>query len=170
MTELRRLALPGAVLTGLLAVDLVYQPIPFGLAFRGWLVALGGLAAAGLVRASLAPYRQGHVEPIRLATRRTTIPERPAGLEEVERAVDFAIWNAADLTRLLRPLLREVAAHRLRTRRGVDLDRNPEAARLLLGEVAWTLIDNRPALEPEGRRTGASPLAIQETIQGLENL
>jgi hypothetical protein len=170
MTELRRLLLPGAVVTGLLGVDVIFRPIPFGFAFRAWLVALGGLAAAALVRASLAPYRRVQVEPVRFTRRRHTAPERPAGLEEVERAVDFAVWNPADLNRRLRPLLREVAAHRLQTRCGLDIDRNPEAARLLLGEVAWDLVDPPAAVEPGVRHAGASPAAIRETIKRLENL
>ena len=170
MNELRRLAVPAAVLSGLLGVDIVFRPIPFGFAFRAWLVALGALAAAALVRGSLAPYRRVHVEPVRIERRRPHIPERPAGLEEVERAVDFAVWNPADLNRRLRPLLREVATHRLQTRRGVDLERNPESARQILGEVAWELIDGPAAIESEGRRRGASPVAIRETIERLEEL
>ena len=170
MTELRRLAVPAVVLSGLLAVDIAFRPIPFGFAFRAWLVALGALAAAALVRGSLAPYRRLHVQPMRLANRRQTRVERPAGLEEVERAVDFAVWNRADLDRRLRPLLREVAAHRLLARRGVDIDRSPESARQLLGEVAWQLVDAPPALEPEHRRAGTTAAAIRETIERLEAL
>jgi len=170
VTELRRLFLPGAVLTGLLGVDLIFRPIPFGFAFRAWLVALGGLAAAALVRASLAPYRRVLVEPVRFRRRRPVATERPAGLEEVERAVDFAVWNPADLNRRLRPLLREVAAHRLQTRRGLDIERNPAASKLLLGEVAWDLVDVPAADEPGVRRAGASPVAIRATITRLEEL
>ena len=170
MNELRRLAAPIVVLTVLLGIDIVFRPIPFGFAFRAWLVALAAIAAAALVRGSLAPYQTVRIEPIRLPRRRRVSAERPAGLEEVERAVDFAVWSTADLNRRLRPLLREVAAHRLRTRRGVDIERNPQTARRLLGEVAWELIDTAPILEPEARRPAASAESIRETIQRLEEL
>jgi len=171
VNELRRLAAPIVVLTVLLGIDIVFRPIPFGFAFRAWLVALAAIAAAALVRGSLAPYQTVRIEPIRLPRRRRVSAERPAGLEEVERAVDFAVWNPADLNRRLRPLLREVATHRLQTRRGVDIGRNPETARRLLGEVAWELIEASPsALEPEVRRAAASALSIRETIQRLEDL
>jgi hypothetical protein len=170
LSELRRLALPGAAVTGFLAVDILFRPVPFGFAFRAWLVALGALTAAALVRASLAPYRQVQVEPVRWEWRRHVIPERPAGLEEVERAVDFALWNSADLNQRLRPLLREVATHRLQTRHGVDIERTPESARRLLGEVAWRLIEASAVVDTEDRRAPASPLAIRETIQRLEDL
>jgi hypothetical protein len=170
VNELRRLAVPGAVLSGLLVVDIVFRPVPFGLAFRAWLVALGALGAAALVRGTLAPYLRVRVEPVRFTRRRALSAERPAGLEEVERAVDFAIWNPADLSRRLRPLLREVAGHRLRARRGIDIDRDPKAARHLLGDVAWHLVQGPDAPDEQGRRGGASPAAIRETIQSLENL
>jgi hypothetical protein len=158
------------VLTALLAVDIVFRPLPFGLAFRAWLVAIGAFAAAALVRGSLAPYQQVHVEMVRLRARRRAAPERPAGLEEVERAVDFAVWNPADLNRRLRPLLREVAAHRLQTRHGTDIDRQPEVARRLLGEVAWDLIQGPAAAESGRVPTGATLPAMHETIQRLEDL
>ena len=170
MSELRRLLRPALVLTALLAVDVVFRPVPFGLAFRAWLVAIGALAAAALVRGSLAPYQQVRVEPVRLRSRRRPAPERPAGLEEVERAIDFAVWNPADLNRRLRPLLREVAMHRLRNRHGADIDRQPEMARRLLGEVAWELIEGPGEQEAGHPPTGATLPAMRETIQRLEDL
>jgi hypothetical protein len=170
MNALRRSALPAIVLTCLLGADAVFRPLPFGFAFRAWLVALGALAAAALVRGSLAPYRQVRVERVRIERRRPLSPERPAGLAEVERAVDYAAWNPADLNRRLRPMLREVAAHQLRTRRGVDIERDPGLARRLLGDVAWDLIRVRDTNEPAGHRPGAGPAAIRETIERLEEL
>jgi hypothetical protein len=170
VNELRRFAVPAAILTGFLGIDAVFRPIPFGFAFRAWLVALGALSAAALVRGSLAPYRQVQVEPVRFERRRPRTHERPAGLEEAERAVDYAAWNPTDLNRRLRPLLWEVATHRLLTRRGVELERSPEAARQLLGDVAWDLIHRPAASGSEARRRGASPPAIRETIERLEEL
>src|SRR5207248_6356968 len=134
VSELRRAALPAALLTVLLVIVLLFRPIPFGIAFRGWLVALAAVAAAGLLRGVLAPYRRAVVEPIRLRARRRPPAPRPPGLDEVERAVDFAGWNPADLRRRLRPLLREVAVQRLRSGPGLDLERTPAACRTLLGE------------------------------------
>ena len=170
MSGARRLAMQAAIPTVLLGVDVIFRPVPFGLAFRAWLVALGALAAADLVRRSLAPYRRVAVERVRFQPRRIAPSERPAGLEEVERAIDFAAWNPADLNRRLRPLLRVVAAHRLQTRRGIDLARAPGQARALLGETAWDLIDEPAAGEPAHRRSGATVAAMRDTIQRLEDL
>jgi hypothetical protein len=107
---------------------------------------------------------------VRFQRRRIAPSQRPAGLEEVERAIDFAIWNPADLNRRLRPLLRLVAAHRLQTRSGIDLARAPGQARALLGETAWDLIDQPAAGEGAERRCGATLVAMRETIQRLEEL
>jgi len=51
VNELRRSALPAALITGLLVANAVFRSLPFGFAFRVWVVALGALAAAPLVRA-----------------------------------------------------------------------------------------------------------------------
>jgi hypothetical protein len=161
LKELRGIAAPAAVLTVVLGVVIVFRPVPFGLAFRMWLVAVGALAAAALVRGTLAPYRQVRVHPVRFRTAPTAIALRPAGLEEVERAVDFAAWNPSDLRLRLLPLLREVAAHRLLSRRGIDLDRNPADARLALGETTWALVGDAPSAEPKG---------LDEALGRLEDL
>jgi hypothetical protein len=169
VTAVRRIGIPAAVLSGLLALVAIFQPIPFDLAFRAWLVAVGGLVAAELLRVALRPYRRLEVEPVRLGRRRPAPQQRAAGLEEIERAVDFAVWNAADLRRRLRPLLREIAAHRLRSRRGVDLERNPEAAERVLGPVTWSLLsgDSEPA---DRRGPGARPDQLREAVDRLEAL
>jgi hypothetical protein len=164
MSELRRLGVPVAVLTGLLAIVIFFKPIPFGVAFRAWLVALGALAAAALLRGALAPYRRSAVEPIRIRPRRRLPAPRPPGLEEVERAVDFAGWNPADLRRRLRPLLREVAVQRLRSGPGLDLERSPDACRTLLGEAGWALVSDEVA-EPDA----GSP-ALREALRRLESI
>ena len=163
MSEARRLALPIALLTAALGAVVIFRPIPFGVAFRAWLVALGAIAAASLVRAALAPYPTLTVKRIRFGSPRPLPSDRPAGLEEVERAVDFATWNSADLSRRLRPLLREVAAHRLEAGRGIDFERNPKAAEGALGPVAWSLIAGLP-----GPERAADVAAIRESIERLE--
>ena len=161
MRELRSLAVPATALTAVLGVVIVFRPVPFGLAFRVWLVSVGALAAAALVRGTLAPYQKVRVHPVRWRrTPRVTAP-RPAGLEEVERAVDFAAWNPTDLRLRLLPLIREVAAHRLQSRRGIDLERTPEAARLALGETTWGLV---------GDPASAGPEVLAAAISRLEDL
>ena len=162
MSELRRLRAPVAALTLLLAVVVIFQPVRFELAFRVWLVAIGALVAAALLRTALAPYRSAPVEPIRLRPRRSPPSARPPGLEEVERAIDFAGWNPADLRIRLRPLLREVASLRLEAGPGLDLERSPAAARALLGEACWALVSD------EFEAPDAGSAAIRQALDRLE--
>ena len=165
MSEIRRRALPVGLLTVLLGLVVVFRPVPFGLALRAWLVALGALAASSLVRGALAPYGRLTVDRIHFGSPKPPPAARPAGLEEVERAVDFATWNPADLRRRLRPLLREVAAYRLQAGQGIDLERNPQAAEAVLGATAWSLI-----AAPTGIETPAGLAAISQTVDRLESI
>ncbi len=81
-------------------------------------------------------------------------PEQPqpiAELDRIDRRVVLGAANEFDLHYRLRPLLRQVAAERLYGLHGVDLDRDPERARPLLGDQLWELL--RPDREV-GRRSG----------------
>ena len=57
------------------------------------------------------------------------LPERPSDLARMERDVYLSCGTAFYLHHRLRPILREIAANRLLTRHGVDLDAQPDAAR-----------------------------------------
>jgi hypothetical protein len=166
----RRVGVPAAIFSALLGLVAVFQPIPFGLALRAWMVAMGGLVAAELVRAAIAPFPRLQVRPLLFGRPRRQASERPAGLEEVERAVDFAVWSAVDLSRRLRPLLREVAVHRLKARRGVDLDRDPKAAQLALGDDLWAQVGAGDLELADRRGPGVTTAALREAVELLERL
>ena len=170
MSIARRIGLPIGVLSALLALVAVFQPVPFGLALRGWMVAVAGLAAAELVRATLSPYPRLRIERVRFGRPRCPAQERPAGLEEVERAVDFAVWNAVDLRRRLQPLVRDIATHRLRVRRGIDLERNQEAARQTLGDAAWRLLEPDDEGGGDRRGPGINATDLREAVERLERV
>src|SRR5205814_5488127 len=72
---------------------------------------------------------------------------RPAELERLERGVDLGVARAEDFHVLLRPALRGIAATLLAAR-GLDLDRDSERVRELLGEESWDLL--RPGRELPG--------------------
>jgi len=74
---------------------------------------------------------------------------RPAGLEDVERAVRFGQWRALDAHVRLRPLLREAADAHLTAQYGRGLDAPPEVVRAHLGERVWEAV--RPREEPRDR-------------------
>lgn len=101
-------------------------------------LALG--AVAMLVAIPAAPQR-------RRSKPRPAPPLRPEDLERVERLVVTGRSTAAEVHLRLRPVLREIAAARLR-RRGVQLNLSRSDARELLGEELWELVrPDRPRPE-----------------------
>jgi hypothetical protein len=94
---------------------------------------------------------------------------RPASLARAEREVMLATGTAFDVHFRLRPLVRDVASGLL-LRRGVDLERSPDRARVLLGPDVWALIrPDRPP--PEDRSAAGLPLAeIERTVDALERI
>jgi hypothetical protein len=92
---------------------------------------------------------------------------RPASLERVEREVTLATGTAFDVHFRLRPVLRSIASGQL-LRRGVDLERQPDRARALLGPSVWELVrPGRPA--PDDRAAPGLPLAeIERAVDDLE--
>jgi hypothetical protein len=83
-------------------------------------------------------------------------PERPeepqpiVELDRIDRLVVLGGANEFDLHYRLRPLLRQIATERLHDLYGIDLDREPERARPLLGDELWAVV--RPDREV-GRRS-----------------
>ena len=89
-----------------------------------------------------------------------------AELERIDRLVVLGAANEFDLHYRLRPLLRQVAGDRLHGRYGVELDRDPERARQLLGDQLWQLVS---ADREVGRRTGPG-LPAAELAAHVERL
>jgi hypothetical protein len=158
-------ALPvaAALATAGLLVAIVAAPSRQELSIGIYLGAIAALALIALVaRISVAfPRASAPVAPLQLR------PEWVAQLESVDRLLVAAEGSAADLHERLRPVLREVAATRLR-RRGIALDREPERARVLLGERAWEIVrpDREPPADPYAR--GSSEAELREVVGALE--
>jgi hypothetical protein len=73
-------------------------------------------------------------------------------------------WGASDPDRFadrVRPLLVELAADRLRGRRGVDPDTDPEHARAILGEPLWQLMAGPPTRSPSRAELSRMVAAIE---------
>ena len=131
---------------GLLGASLFY-PVPAGRAVQAYLLFLGALVAFLLVQAtreaSPATAESAYERALRRRVRR---PARPPELEKLEREVVLSAMSSFDLHMRLRPLLREVAAHRLATRRGLDLDLGGPEVEAALGPELWHLL--QPHREP----------------------
>ena len=127
----------GAVLAALVALF----SLPPGRVLDGYILFVGALLLLALVRATNAAGAGGEGSPYeRALQRRRFRSERPQELERLEREVVLAGANAFDVHVRIRPSLREIAAHRLETRRGLDLDRGSPETRRLLGDELWDLV------------------------------
>jgi hypothetical protein len=94
---------------------------------------------------------------------------RPAELERLECAVDLGVGRAEDFHMLLRPALRRIAATLLAAR-GLDLQRDAERVRELLGEESWDLL--RPERERPSNpfEPGVEPARLRRLVEDLERL
>ncbi|HKC78106.1 MAG TPA: hypothetical protein VKB70_06950, partial [Gaiellaceae bacterium] len=94
----------------------------------------------------------------------------PVELLRVDRELELGIASAGSAHHSLLPRLRAAAASRLASRHGVDLERQPDAARALLGEHAWSLLrPDRP--EPSDRFARGIPREhVAALIDEVESL
>jgi hypothetical protein len=104
-----------------------------------------------------------------LRTRRPRTP-RLRELERIEHDVVQGAANPLDLHRRLRPLLRQIAAHRLTIRHGVALDAGDGHARRLLGDEAWALLRPDRELPDERRGPRLGVHEIEAIVARLEKL
>jgi hypothetical protein len=153
---------------------IVRRALKVGLAFS-LAVGLAALAFSGIRALLLDVYLLGVGGVILLALVRSTREETSAGASEFDRAVaqmsrrhpsdsgeltlvrdvKQSTISAFHLHVRLRPVLREIAAHRLWMRFGVDLDGDSESARELMGANVWELV--RPDRIPPGDRLATGP-------------
>ena len=156
------------------ALVAVIAPGRWQLAVDGYLLFVGALFLLALTRATHAltagepselERRLDRRRPRRRAVRGDQLPE----LARVERELVMASAAAFDFHRRLRPLLRDVADHRLR-RRGVFLDEQPAQAQALLGEDLYDLVrPDRPV--PDDRHgPGLAVAEVASVVDRLERL
>ena len=64
----------------------------------------------------------------------------PSSLARIEHEAALGVSGSFDLHYRLAPRLRSIASGLLESRRRVSLERQPEAARAILGESTWSLV------------------------------
>ena len=159
------------VASAALAVYLVLRFRQVELAVHLYLVALAALAAVLVVDRALAGFRLADPPTILARLRRPPAPrpERPRQIEELEHSVEFARARAFDVHIWLRPHLIRVAAHRLAAHHGVLLERDPEAARRLLGADLWEIVRADREL-PDRTARGLDAGRLRGLVEDLERL
>lgn len=106
-------------------------------------------------------------------------PGQPLAPPKNYRMIQYAVTLAcapkggdAVQTRL-RPLLAEIAVHRLASHRGIDLFTEPLAARLLLGDDLFSLIAGETALRagrPDNVMPGVTLQVLEEWVERLADI
>jgi hypothetical protein len=160
-----------AFLTVLLVGMLVFLPGRAELALRLYVLVLAVFVLGHLLARLHRSLPQGRPSPVDAAlNRRPRRPGRIPELEKLEREVTLGQATAFDLHFRLRPTLRRIASELLRSRRGIDIDGSPYAARRALGEETWELVrkDREQPLERFAR--GIEPAALRNVVDSLEAL
>jgi hypothetical protein len=141
-----------AIATGLLAVLAAAFPGERWDLLAGYELVLGAMALAATV-AALRAFRLRGWEartPFDARRDRDRPPEALAELERIDRLLILGASNAFDAHHRVRPFFRELAAERLHAH-GVELDRQPDRARELLGDELWDFVRaNRPLVRRSG--------------------
>ena len=154
---------------GLGALITLFFPVRRGLVLEVFLLVVGGLVLEMLVRATaLAQPATGESAFDAALRPRRRAASRPEALERLEDQVSLSVANATDLYSRLLPALRETAAELLLSRRGIGLDTEPDRAREVLGDEAWSLL--RPDLGPPADRfgRGVSPARLRAVVEAVE--
>ena len=93
----------------------------------------------------------------------------PSQLLRIERIVERSRESGLTAHTQLRPVLSEIAAARL-ARQGVQLNRDHDEARRLLGPEAWELVRPDRPQPPDGRAPGLAPCELEAVVDSLEAL
>jgi hypothetical protein len=171
VSRLRRLVVPLVTATVALVALLALRPLSTSRALAIWVVIVAGMALLGLVRHSRREAGGRGTSRFEAALRPRARPAaEPLELLRVERELELGIAGAGYAHSRLLPLLRGVAASRLTTRHGIELERRPDAARAVLGDEAWEwLRPDRP--EPPDRFDAGIPRdQVEHLIATVEAL
>ena len=135
-----------------------------------YVVVVAAIALLALFRVVrlIAPPRPSAFERA-LAAARAPVAQTVAEVPD-ERDVVLSRLNAFHYHIRVRPVLREIAEQRLRTRFGVELSREPERARELVPSNAWAAV--RPDAPPPADRLARGPSLGEQrrVIEELERL
>ena len=169
MTGLRQSAVAVGVATIALIALLGAGPVRREAILAGYAIVVAAIGMAALTRA-MRDARFDNPSPFeQQLTRERVPPTRPNELIRVERDLLLGTENAGHFHARLLPLLRGAAAARL-FEHGVDLARQPEAARHLLGDEAWAFV--RPDREEPGdlHAAGPSVRVVRRVVERIEAL
>ena len=150
-------------------VVLIALPEDRGRATDAFLLYLDAILLLALVRLTKSG-TSGESSFERLATRPSSETEQLPELARMERNVVLATAKQFDSRQRIRPILREIAEHRLATSRGIYMDDDPDRAREVLGEEAWDLIHFEQDELDRRRGRGLELERLERVVDSLENI
>ena len=168
---LRRALVMGALITVGAGIALLFTSGVRRTVVDVYLLVLLGVIMLALFRVARALQRGRTASPFDAALAAMRAPETEETTPlDAERDIELSRIETLHFHVRVRPVLREIAAHRLRTSYGVELDREPERARELLPSDVWEVVrPDRPF--PADRLAAGPTLAEQrQLLDGLERL
>ena len=131
------------------------------------------VVAAVILGLAIAALRRAYARETPLlppAPQRQERREIPETLARLEQEVVLATANSFDLHVRLRSRLRVLAAERLAARHAIDLDREPELARRVLGDETFDLVrvDRPPPVDRLAR--GMAIKDLDRVVESLERV
>jgi len=151
-----------AALAVLLMADGVVEVAGYELLVMG----AGGAAVFALVQ--LKPKESADRTPLIAGIGTAKSRNQPPQLMRLEWLVEFASSTSFDTEYRLLPELRAIAARRMQQRHGVDLESQPEEARDLVGEAAWSYLD--PHRHPLRTGEGIELAELDAVVTAVERL
>jgi hypothetical protein len=97
----------------------------------------------------------------------STKVERPADLERIERRLGWGQYSTGDFNYRVRPMLRRLAAHRLRESHRIDLDGHAEAARAVVTAELWDHVIAKQTSDGDRVLRTADVARMVDEIEGL---
>jgi len=153
-----------------LVVALLIAPQRATLAIHVWLLIVLGLAFVAFMQLVLVLY-PSVPSPFEGSLRRhQPSAERPSSLSRLEREVSMAGSAAFDVHFRLRPVITELATELLSSRRGIELERDPEQARAALGDDVWELVRPDRPQPAERHGSGIDENRLERVVTALERV
>ena len=139
---------------------------------RNVTIASGVMAVLGLVLVQMggAAYRlAGGRDSAWERVRHVPEPkvERPADLERIERRLGWGNYSTGDFNYRVRPMLRRLAAQRLRETHGIDVEERSDDARRLVSVELW---DHVIAKQPPERDRVIGTADIARLVDEIEGI
>jgi hypothetical protein len=140
-----------------------------GAGFAGLVVTLSALAVLGLLTLVLGV----PAAPIRRRRRRRPLPsfdEPYPTFAHVSEQLSWAQVSPRHYDMVTRPLLVRLMASRLADHHSIDLHRDPEQARAVVGDDVWWWLDPTRPAEGSSQPPGVDVRTLTRLVERLENL